>query len=257
MRAPDVTTPARPSGDNPDEILYVRSYLLVRLMIGILGTSLPIALLVGDGLLLSGEMPRASISAYYHSGLRDVLVAGLCIVGFFLMTYQLLHYNWDNVLSVIAGVAACFVAVFPTAGPSPLTPIQELLGEACVSRIHLISAAVFILGLAAMSFLFGLRDGRRTDRACGGAFWRRFHWGCALAIVAAVGHIVLTKWTGRGDEHAMFFGEAVATFAFGLSWLGKGLELDWLLNRPRPGTDVLEAGTDGSAESVLASSVRS
>ncbi|HEX2770916.1 MAG TPA: hypothetical protein VHN18_00625 [Micromonosporaceae bacterium] len=237
LKPPRLDTPARPSEDHgdSDRLLYLRSYLLMRTVIGLIGVALPLALLLIDGLFLAGDMPRGSLSAYYHTGMRDVFVGSLCVIGLFLMTYMALHYNWDNVLSTVAGVAVLGVAMFPTGGNTPLTPLQERLGEKNVSTGHMVCAAIFILSLAAISFLFGRREGRRPDRTAEQqARGKLLHWVCGFAILAAVAYVLITKRLGRFDEHSLFYGETVAVLAFGVSWLMKGLELGVLLRRTAP-----------------------
>jgi hypothetical protein len=234
LKPPEVRTPTRPDLDDGDlqRVNYLRSYLLMRAVIGFIGIGLPVALLLGDGLFLAGEMPRGSLSAYYHTGMRDVFVGSLCTVAVFLITYMVFHYNWDNVLSILAGIAALGVAVFPTGGNSPLTPLQDRVGETAVSRIHFLSAAVFILTLAAISFLFGVREANRPDRTPDQhRRGKALHWTCAFVIIGAVLGVLATKVLGRFDSHSLFYGETVAALAFGLSWLMKGLELDILLGR--------------------------
>jgi hypothetical protein len=59
-------------------------------------------------------------------------------------------------------------------------------------------------------------------------FWRRFHWACAAAIILAVVFVAVTKLLGWFEDYSLIIGEAAAVFAFGLSWLMKGLELNML-----------------------------
>lgn len=237
LAAPAVETPERPTPDDVDRdrIAYLRSYLLMRTVIGLIGMGLPVVLLVGDWLFVAGAMPRGSLSAYYHTGMRDIFVGSLFVIGVFLLTYMLFTYNWDNVLSMIAGVAALAVAIFPTGGNHPLTPLQERLGERTVSFVHQASAAVFILSLAVISFLFGQRERRRPDRRLNQQRrGKALHWACGLIIIGAVAYMAATKLLGWQDEHSLFYGETVAVLAFGLSWLMKGLELDILLHGRMP-----------------------
>jgi hypothetical protein len=256
---PDTEAPLRPSldelsdprtrqsGVGPDDsslnlqvrILYLRSYLLMRALIGFVGIALPIVLLLGDGFLFKGELPaRGSLSAYYYSGMRDVFVGSLCATAIFLVTYKVFEHSLDNTLSIIAGIAALGVALFSTGRPGnsdiPMTPLQDLVGEPMVTRVHYFCAAVFIVSLAVISFFFGMREGKRSQQRDGHrarmspAFWRRFHWGCTIGIALAVIFIVVTKLGGWLTGHSLIIGEAAAVFAFGSSWLMKGLELDVL-----------------------------
>lgn len=241
MRLPEDATPARPDPADEMAVRYVRSYLLARLAIGVLGVLLPLVLLLGDRAWFVHDV-RGSLSAYYHSGMRDVFVGVLCMTGFFLITYMLDRWNWDNVLTIGAGVAAIGVAWFPTDGEpgTPLTPLQEALGETTTTRIHFTSAAVFILLLAAMSWRFAVREGARPDRDLATRQrWHAFHLSAAFTILAAVAYIAVTKLTGTWDEYSLLIGEVVAVLAFGLSWLVKGAELEMLRGQPAgtgPGT---------------------
>lgn len=230
---PTNRTPDRPATPEDRLVPYVRSYLLARLVIGLVGVLLPVLLIATD-LLLGGDGLRRSLSDYYHSGARDLFVGGLCVIGLFLITYMLLLWNWDNVLSVVAGTAAIGVALLPTAGEGPLTPLQERLGEQVVQALHFTSAALFIVLLGVMSYRFGTREGARPDRA---PFrrrgWKRFHRAAAYAIFAAVVAMAVTQATGRFDDYSLLVGETVAVLAFGASWFVKGAELDLLLDRSR------------------------
>src|SRR5690554_1749395 len=69
-------------------VLYVRSYLLIRTLVGLLGILLPLLFIVGEAAYLRGGVHvRGSLSAYYHTSMRDIFVAGLCVTGFLLATY--------------------------------------------------------------------------------------------------------------------------------------------------------------------------
>jgi cytochrome bd-type quinol oxidase subunit 2 len=148
-----------------------RSYFLMRTLVGCLGLALPAALLLGEYFFLADEFTaRGSLSAYYHSGMRDVFVSILAVVGILLVTYKISEKNRDNALSVLAGIAAIGVALFPTGIPSDvdaeLTPFQERLGEGTTEFIHYSCAAVFIVSLLFLCIDFAKRErGRRRDRA--------------------------------------------------------------------------------------------
>lgn len=236
LALPTARTPERPSPQDTGARMYVRSYLLMRLVIGVVGVALPVALLLGDWWFVEGKpTTRGSLSAYYHSGMRDVFVGSLCVIGLFLLTYMVFHYNWDNVLSVAAGLGAVGVAMFPTAGGEVLTPLQRELGESVVGGIHDACAALFILSLGAISWRFGTRERARPQRSADQRQrWWLFHRVCAGTVFAAVLFIVVTQGTGVWDDYSILIGETVAALAFGLSWFVKGAELDVLLGRDTP-----------------------
>ena len=175
------TTPPRPAVDSPAHSV-VRSYLLLRVVVGLIGMMLPVLLILGDIFVLNGSLTaRGSLSAYYHSGVRDIFVGTLVTGGVFLVTYKLFRRSLDNTLSVIAGLAAVVVAMFPTglpgeAGRAALTPLQIRFGEGTVEFIHFGGAFVFIGSLAIMSILFGLAlavAGSSVPAVAGLSAWRR------------------------------------------------------------------------------------
>jgi len=232
-------TPTDPRPDPVDEryrSLYVRSYLAMRTLVGVIGVLLPVALVLIDWLGFDEGAVRSSMSAYYYSGMREMFVGAMAATSVFLVTYKIAEWSWDNLLSVTAGLAAALVAVFPTGIPAgadiPLTPLQDGLGESTVRTVHYVAASVFIASLGVMCALFGRREGGRPPRATkqDGTFWQWFHWSCAMVIGLAVVFIVVTGIADAPTDH-LFWGEAIATFAFGASWFAKGFELDVLLGR--------------------------
>jgi hypothetical protein len=232
----------RPDPDNqPVRARYTRSYLWMRLGIGLLGIVLPLILVFGDELAFpENPFVRGSLSAYYFSGMRDEFVAILSATGIFLLTYKVAERNLDNAASLLAGFCAVLIALFPTGRPSysatGLTRLQEWLGETWVRRVHFGASVGFLVGLVVISFFFGLREGdrpRRQGTKFSPAFWRWFHWSCTFAMVLALVWIVVTLAVGW-PYRALLIGEWVSAWAFGLSWLTKGAEWDMLFGKPAP-----------------------
>lgn len=234
------------SDKSNDRVLYVRSYLRMRLIIGSLGVLLPMLLWLAEGPLLKGDwLLRDSLSSYYHSGARDILVGVLCAVGLLLITYMAGNMrSLEFALSSLAGVMAIGVAFLPTKRPylAPSAPacgassdpvpegctrVQQVFGEAGVSKVHFICAIVFILSLAVLCFLAALREKKHAADSGHGPFHVWFHRGCGAGIVAAL----LWAWLGAdipaGDSHitTLYVGEVVAVLAFGASWIVRGVDL--------------------------------
>lgn len=219
-----------------DEPNYVRSYVFTRFAIGVLGVLLPLALLSLEPWLFDGlPWPRGSLSAYYYSGLREVFVGGLWAIGVFLVVYKFLDFTWESLLSTVAGLAAVAVAIFPTERPGDgvtPNPFQVKYGEGVVSGIHYGTAATFIGLLVPITLLFALNEGRReTNRSrLSGRFWRGFHSLAAVGILAGAALAAVAGLTGEPDK-GVLYGECIAVWSFGISWLFKGAELDVLLGR--------------------------
>src|SRR5262245_63273661 len=89
----------------------VVSYLTLRQMIGWIGLLMPFFVRVG-AFLREGIRSTDSISAYYYTGQRDVFVSTLVLVGILLTCYRTQAVR-DNVVAIIAGVAAIGIGLFP------------------------------------------------------------------------------------------------------------------------------------------------
>lgn len=228
---------------------YVRSFLWLRVGIGALGMLLPVLLVTIDRFVFHGRpVPRDSMSAYYYSGMREVFVGVIFTTGAFLLAYKVAESNLDNAASMGAGLCAGLIATFATSRPSvhdhprpprpPLNPLQDLIGENAVKYVHYGASAGFIVLLATLSVTFGYREGRRRSEPGKRppAFWRAFHYTCAGAMGVAGVWMLVTSLTHTGPRWSLLLGEWVCAWAFGLSWLWKGAELDMLFGRPAGAT---------------------
>lgn len=59
-----------------------------------------------------------------------------------------------------------------------------------------------------------------------------YHSICAGIIVVAFAWCAVTELSDLGPSRSLLYGEAVAVWAFGASWLWKGLELHMLRGSP-------------------------
>jgi hypothetical protein len=215
------------------KVLYARSYLLTRTVVGVIGILLPVVFIVGEAFFLgAGVHVRGSISAYYHTSMRDIFVGGLCVVGILLVTYmagQTRRPDWW--LSLVAGIAVLGVVFFPTGRPHlvegvPLcgttpepagcSPVQQQLGETLTATVHFACAAVFILSLAAICFYFAYRE-----RRAGNVGVAKFQQVCGWIILTAVAWVAvggLMHWD-FGELTPLYVGEVASIWAFGASWL--------------------------------------
>jgi hypothetical protein len=225
---------------------YVRSFLVMRLIIGGLGVLLPFLLVFADRWWFGGDpFPRGSMSIYYYSGMREFFTVAIGTIAFFLLAYKITEKNLDNILSFFAGLAGMLIPIFPTGPPSltpkpphplppPPTPLQDALHET-TKAIHFSASGVFIVLLGLMAIMFGIREGQRTNRNddphFGPGFWRAFHFTCAFAILAACVWIVFTVVIFDGPYWSLLVGEGVSAAAFGASWLAKGAEWRYLLGQ--------------------------
>lgn len=210
------------------------SYLGLRRTIGTVGIALPLALLI-YGLTLNNNGIEQSISQFYHTPMRDFFVGSLCIIGFFLMSYRGYEiapdeYISDRTLGWLAGGAAILVAFLPT----DIIPAEyKICSKSSVTgSLHFGFAAFFLFILGVFSFFkFTRSDTPRlkwdTDknirmwifRVCGGTIF-----GCLILI--GIGKALICIETIPDPQNTwVFWTEAVAVWAFGVSWLVKGTTL--------------------------------
>lgn len=230
--APKLAIRPRPLEPDSYEARYLRTFLWLRALVGALGIALPVVLILLATLAFGDGSIRGSLSAYYYSGARDELVAILSAIGVFFLGYGLAERSLENTLSVLAGAGAVVIAIFPTAPPAAQTPtqLQHAVGEHEVTIVHFAASAIFLVSLMGISFLYGWRERRRPrgrGQTCSPAFWGRFHYTCATLMALALVWIVVTRAV-HSPPHALLVGEWVSAWAFGASWLMKGLELDVL-----------------------------
>lgn len=181
------------------------SYKAHRTLIGIMGLLLPFILLC-NGIL------QESISAYYHTNMRDILVGVLCIVGVFLILYN--DYSTvDAVISSIAGTCIMGVALFPINSGSFVGFLQ--LPANISGMLHNIFAGSFFASMASMSFFLFTKGKNKPIRTF-------IYRGTGVLIVLCLIFIVLDKLIHTNIPNLVFILETIMMVSFGTSWLIKG-----------------------------------
>ncbi len=192
----------------------VHSYLFLRRAIGVIGLALPFVLVLGKQLVDGGAL-IGSLSGYYYTDLRDVLVGAMCAVGVFLLAYYG-HDRVDNIASSVAGLGAIGLALFPTTPDHDASDWDRTSGV-----LHLVFAAVFFLSLAYFCLRLFPHDGEQPEKF--GALYRA----CGGVILACLVLIALAKYLDFVPSlHPALWLEAVAVEAFGVAWLVKGRTME-------------------------------
>ncbi|MFK8186458.1 MAG: DUF998 domain-containing protein [Phormidesmis sp.] len=212
----------RAQDNNGPNKRLVLSYLMLRKSIGTLGILLPLVLVLGGGLLF-GLGIQDTVSDYYHTGMRDVFVGTLCAMGVFLFSYNG-YGRKDNRAGNLASIFVIGTALIPTTPVDP-SPLAATLG-----KIHILCATSYFLTLAYFSlFLFTKshptqppspqkRMRNRVYRVCGYTI---------LGAIAAIGIYIflipenIQNLLEPGID-VVFWLEAIAVIAFGISWFVKG-----------------------------------
>lgn len=199
-----------------------KSFLYTRFIVGSVGVLLPLMLITCD-VVVFGNTPRDSLSAYYYhpSFLHVWFIGSLWAIGVGLMVYMgTRKSSAAGFISSAAGVGALLVALVPT------SDVGQDGGWSTV--VHFVSAAVVIGGLAVLCVGFSLYDKQRTDNDANAKRARRLapvHLVMAALVVVGIGLALARTFLGFWPSHGLLAGEALAIFAFGVSWTLKGAEL--------------------------------
>ena len=185
------------------------SYLTLRRIVGILGVALPVLLAVWSLAHRIGLLP--SISDYYSLRTRDMFVGILFTIAWFLFAYRG-YDDRDATAGKIACIFALGVAIFPNSG----TPLEGRLHYGCAAALFLV-LSYFALAL------FTKTGGSPTPNKL---IRNRVYRTCGvimLACIAAIGlGTVLLAEATRNALRLVFWLEALALWAFGVSWFVKG-----------------------------------
>ncbi|HET6996552.1 MAG TPA: hypothetical protein VFI06_16270 [Chitinophagaceae bacterium] len=212
-----------PTPSDPSSIII--TYKTLRRWVGWLGLTLPPVLVLGSFIIDKTWHVQISVSAYYHTGMRNGLVGCLCGVALFLVSYH--GYKWyDSLISKAAGVFALCVAFFPT---SPSTVKDDLF-----SKLHYITSGFFLVLLACMSiFLFTKSEGIKTSEKKNR---NRLYRICGIGMLVCVAGIPIDSLPGIHDRiihlKPTLILEAAGLIFFGVSWLIKGEGIAPLNDKP-------------------------
>jgi hypothetical protein len=215
---------ASPKND-PNQPLII-SYLTLRKAVGILGFMLPIVLVIGNMILSECKDVQNSISDYFYTKMGYVMVGTLCAVSLFMFCYKGYELK-DTIASRVACVFALGVAFFPTTGPDKSTICNFLQrnSEHWVSNFHNIFAALFFITLAYFCLvLFVKTSGHPTKRKKERNVVYKV---CGYIILACIVFLLLYFKIDKFQEMLKDYKpvlvlEALALWAFGISWLTKG-----------------------------------
>ncbi|MEN8122279.1 MAG: hypothetical protein ABFS35_18180 [Bacteroidota bacterium] len=200
----------------------------VRLGIGYLGLLLPFVLLIGSISCGSCEEVQSSVSNYYHTNMRDILVGILFAVAMFFISYTG-YDRRDDIATNISAIAMIGVALFPTSvSSSELTYcIQNVIDNGIISYAHFIFATILFSTLAYISLgLFTIyhkdnmspqkRTRNKVYQICGYTIIG------SIIIIAIYVFVLKKKFPNLSNFNIIFWFEAIALIAFGISWLVKG-----------------------------------
>lgn len=190
-----------------------RTYLSLRIGIGVIGIALPILLWLG-GRIFDHEPLRESMSAYYYSvAMRDSFVGLLVTIGVVLYLYKGFSTAENWILNV-AGALAVGIAMVPTA---------DAVNGGGYPALHKSIAVAFFVAIASVCIFLApdtlslIRDTRVAER------YRLVYQalGAGMIVMPALAVVLAYRTHSR-----TFFLEATAVWMFGAYWLVKSHELE-------------------------------
>ena len=194
------------------------SYLTLRKFIGLIGILLPFALVIINMLLVRKVIMQGSMSGYYYTDVRGVLVGSLCAIGVFLFAYRG-YGGWDDALTDAAGLFAIGVALFPTA---PANPSPEARN---IGYVHLTCAGLLFAVLAVIALWQFTKTEPGTERTAQKRKRDLVYRICGIVIAVCLVLVPIESLViGAPIQRfkPLFCLEAVAVVAFGIAWLVKG-----------------------------------
>lgn len=217
------------------------TYFFLRLGLGLLAFAFPV-LLWTLGKVLVGTSLLESMSAYYHTGVRNVFVGVLFAIAFFLLLYKGFSRHEDWALN-IAAVLAIGIAVFPTNiewnigcgltyenSPEIFQCLELRFKPFTAGKLH---GSCAILFFAAIGYISVFRSGESlylVEDEQHRNYYRHFYYilGWAMFILPVVAWGLFT-FAHLGEpaskNYSIFFVELMLIWAFAAYWLLKTYEL--------------------------------
>lgn len=196
-----------------------------RQAIGYAGLILPLALIVVaearpmQHLELQLWPPLGSISAYYYTGAVSIFAGLLVALSLLLLTYQGYENpagGLDRWMARIGGFAALGVAFWPTRAPTEV--LKPDWWQDWMSWAHYGSAAVLFTTFVVFALVLFRKTDPETRPDQKKMRRNRLYLACGAVMVGSMAWIGISGFL----ESSIFLPEAIALWAFALSWLIKG-----------------------------------
>ncbi len=212
----------------PDSLII--SYLLLRKVVGLLGVSLPVVLVLYA--LFTPIGFQNTVSHFYYTEMRDIFVGIMCAIGLFLFSYNGYDRS-ERWAGIIACVCAIGIALLPTApGESNLLCLQCTLhdGQNTLSHsskyidyLHKSFAVTLFLILTRFSLVSFPKSNVPEKEMTEGKRRRNRIYRISGSVMLIMLLVVLPDLRESiAHWHPIFWLESVVIFAFGISWLVKG-----------------------------------
>ena len=164
---------------------------------------------------------QSSISYYYWTGMRDVFVGMLFAIGFFLLSYRG-YGRADRIAGILACLFSVGVALFPTMQLDSAAGLPRALEH---RALRLRRGVLWHADLLLPGALHEDKERGRPTRQK--LIRNRIYRGCGYIMAACilltfVFFLVPPVYTALAPYSPVYWLEAIAIIAFGVSWLVKG-----------------------------------
>jgi hypothetical protein len=197
----------------------VLSYLALRRAVGYVALGLPFALAITWWVVGDPHLLQDSISAYYHTGVRNLFVGSLCAIAMFQFCCRGYDLR-DEIAGIFSSFCALGVAFFPT------TPTYATKHQSQIGAVHYTFAALLFLTLAYFCLVLFRETADPATMTEKKRQRNRVYTVCGYAIMASILLILASKIPivqRRIDNfEPVFWFETTALIAFGIAWLIKG-----------------------------------
>ena len=208
-----------------EEEKFYLSYMSLRQAIGWVGLLMPFAVRVG-GKLFENITTLNTISDYYYTGMREVFVLALVLVGALLTCYRTPDKR-DGWIGLIAGIAAFGIALFPV-DPNFADELKDKYPEAgskaCYINHGLIGYHLYFVGtfFALAFYLMYFRFAAHTppNPTPQKLVRNKIYKACAVTMI--VSGVAMGTFGAMKMGNAMFWAEALTVMSFAAAWLVKG-----------------------------------
>lgn len=196
----------------------VFEYLTLRKAVGVIGVALPFALAIGKN-VTQGCGLESTVSSYYYTDVRNIFVGSLCAIGMFLMSCKGYDFT-DRILGYAAALFAIGTALAPTA------PEGADSSQLAIGKLHLTFAGLLFATFAYFSIFQFMKTSDPEKMTRKKKQRNRVYLVCGLVILGCIVAIGVYKFFGANwgivQCEPVFWLEAVAIEAFGVSWIVKG-----------------------------------
>src|SRR5215471_8579567 len=204
---------------------YHLSYLTLRQAIGWLALLMPFSVRLG-AYWFEGIHSTGSISAYYYTGMRDVFVGTMVLVGVLLACYRTPE-KLDTWIGLIVGLSAAGIGLFPMDPTFAQEIVQrhpDVVSDRCYLNrgllgYHFLFVGTFLLfGFWLVYFRF--RALTPADPKLEKRQRNRIYQICGLIML--VGSAIIGVLVLFAKQASIFWPETVVVVAFAAAWLVKG-----------------------------------